>query len=699
MAQESRQKLDEPWSTETALEEFKRIRAQEPDRNDALLDEVIKTLARKIETKNNEVQARRRGAQMLALGRALKAAESGSKWVKFGHWMEHFVNRRRDDVEYELRYKKTSKALVLGGSLTRATLGAGLTATVVSSGLGVIATPLIIAGIAGGCWCVSQVEEAVLFAYTNKHRLDQIKEWGDRYKLEDDLKIQRYKDNKKITNKSEPLKMEHLASDALRHAVDHFRKANQTYVEICDIQAKFNEDQGAHCGDAEELAATLLAHLHQVKKAAMYLLPCVDLGITIIDGYLGYLARLDRCRASFLDDASKNLSGAYWGELSSYELMHKGMCGGQYASRMTEPLEYFAVKDKTLLQHSCQCFHTDAISQELGAELDNAYGVEPKAPDLAQEAMRKVWKALVTTRVPLSDIAGRAERLSLDQDLGSTPMWLMFFGEPPTKTDTTWNSSWFAENPADSPGDSKRLLHLIQNAFTRRTKFEIAFEILFPALKKGPDLVYESALGAGLYEANVAIKAAVPDAWLARLASWSVSGSISATRAVVDLLGTKLPTIINSVAYDKQRNDAIQAAKDNPISDGLKSAGKKISEDLFTKAAQHLVLADKALRQSEAASSRYVPGCQGMVLRARVLAEAEHHLKKAAGYTIDAMLVVNAMVTTVFEWSDTSGETFVSCQKVIQRFLNKGASTCADCTPNPSKGRLCRWDPKRDKKS
>jgi hypothetical protein len=202
-------------------------------------------------------QARQAVLHMMSDASEACSQRHASKGYRFRNWVRgqlgDALGRDRDKTAATVGIAVASGAVALGLAIGTAGVGAA-----------------VLVGIAAGFFAIKKLWEIGRAVRQNANRRN--KDWLARVD--------------QLGQKTERDKAESLAadaSDAIRRATDHFRKARDRIVEMKRMADAMAADpsgtQLGSCDEAVNLAIAKTRVIHETRKTENYLLPCLDLAI------------------------------------------------------------------------------------------------------------------------------------------------------------------------------------------------------------------------------------------------------------------------------------------------------------------------------------------------------------------------------------------------------------------------------------
>jgi len=174
--------------------------------------------------------------------------------------------------------KKSFKKLVKKLKAQKKDLATSTAINLATTGLvmGVTAIPGVnvaaLVGIALGKWTIGKIRKEI----KRRKELKELRNWVSKH-----IEAQNDRKDIKLTNA-------HLANEAIRRAIDHFRKAQKIEQEELDID-KLLMYKYKTCNDAITHSLLIANFMHEVNKSLIYLLPCLDIVYEVLKQYKNFI--------------------------------------------------------------------------------------------------------------------------------------------------------------------------------------------------------------------------------------------------------------------------------------------------------------------------------------------------------------------------------------------------------------------------
>ena len=466
------------------------------------------------------------------------------------------------------------KSLATKGGLAVAGAGAGLAVTTALTGGAALAA---VVGIAIGKWVVGKMFEKV----RARNRLKKLRNWS-----EDKCLKGHFEENEKAV-------LSTLAKDAFRRAVDHFRKAQYLEKTELDIDELLLISY-QNCENAVAHALIVAKFLHEVNKAAMYLIPSIDIVKLSLKGYREFI---ELWNSKDKLTISTNLAQLLL-------TMDHSNCKGQCFRGLLNPgfdldiFENFLVEErKSLVRKKLKAIEDlgkeeaklrkklkDADEEERVRLEIKLQEIKDKKNRITKNLSRFVDRDLTKVEFPslekIDSIIKRVEEMESWLDIKDQPLPSISFPKTPQEStkfpiggigpDSGTKERMMALlndvlKKVDKPGIITKVAHKFKNWHTRKTALEKGFGLLSDSLSLGLG-VFSPFLQAGsnlpAQAINLGTKAAV----------YSAKAGITAGNMAVDLGGKKL-------ADKRSQKKSVTSEFEIPmlVYDNLKHEGVKVS--------------------------------------------------------------------------------------------------------------------------
>ncbi len=580
-----------------------------------------------------------------------KVASTHGKWyVRFGHTVGHMVhNQVQYNVKHKLYNEKGLTALQMGisGGIVVVSAAGGLAITAGTKG---IATPLALAGLAAGTWAANQVADVVVDLVRNQYRQKRMRGWLEKYP----------KVRQTIDKEADKLMLIQDSCDAIRRAVDHYRKACDAARDIAHEIQESKYCDFTNCSELTAVVKRQMKWIHEVQKTERYLVPAIDLAILL------------KNTQAKLCDSWAQLVPAYRDQMAAYLFNgDHSSCGDIcYASKgggVPEPCRPLAEGPNTI-PNGIMRFgeHAEKLQLQLEGLIE----------------LREVLTADLTGDFAVPEDVNTAAKQRFDQLLQDAAAYY------------------------DKPGQVRRTAHYISNAWTRRTKGEL----ISGGVTRGVNLV----VGVGTSGGGSAFGTHVVTPFV----TTPINGAIQASQMVVVQLQNSaqnglvmlLQNVINDVITDATAtvvskgtgalvnssvtgsvklagigvklatpfiaNKTVDKAPKEVSDVGITASGKDIGDNIFKKSVRHLLQAEEAYEKLTK-QSHTLRTCEDALAFGKLTGEFIWHLKKSIERLDQALQLVHHMSTRVTEWNALEPQLWAVVQKASLHYLGWKCGSCA----------------------
>ena len=522
---------------------------------------------------------------------AYRSVSEGHTWkpargaIKFGRFVKHSVGEtwrstRRGDL--------AAIGIGLGSGAAVAVAG-----TVLTGGL----APAAIAGIAGGTYLVRKLVQNVSF---ERGRLNR--NWLHNYSQAA---------SHDASNYANTLGVE--AKDAIRRAIDHY---NITRSILHDELKPLDGKEIETCNDAINKAKATARFIHHSDKTRNYLLPCMDLSIFLLLQYKELTTSWNRYNGHL--ETSLEAYFEHHARVRSLGCTQGGKC---YLSHST-------------LAPPLRPLYTDGFASPSfeAPKADNSVDAGGSSIDIM-----KLVNALATGSVK------SIEQAMTRNAYKPKASWNFHSAIPQIHVqNVTFLGMRLIQDAyaaADRPGYLAQVGRKVRHAVSRRTRGEIAIDVLGELVAAG------SAANAFIpsMEIGKILKATVDGAALIR-------GGITGTTTLASVIaGSAVLSSNGELAASSGLMD--WTLVENSSGDAVLAAGVKVQE-VITKTGTHFLEAFEACKALEQWGGRPLESCDDAWEFSVALAAALYHMKKMERYLMTTLSLLAHIGDETVKWSE-----------------------------------------------